>query len=227
MRKKTYPGTILLLALAMLSSCREAVRESPAPPILSPPKADLPCFSPAVPLHSPPESTSAFAETPPSPPQLLSAGARDLHQLDNAVFTETGDDGTFTYDLYDLYAEVTGFSPRYRHTPDTAASIHIPQQYGDLPVRTVAEDAFSAERGIMLISVTFPEGLWRIGARAFLNQTMLTSVILPDTILYIEEMAFVTRDGDTEYIPALFLDGVLLTPGGKAFTNEKRFDASR
>ena len=229
MRNKIQRTAISLLAVLMLSGCSEGLKEQSILPLLQPSETDAPCVTLGTSLHSTPDSITESVPTEPKPivSPILSSGDRDMHQISSAVFAESADDGIFTYNLYNLYAEVIGFSPRYKIDSDSPTALAIPEQYNDLPVRAVAADAFSAECGILLKSITLPEGLWQIGARAFQNQTNLISVNLPDSILYVGEQAFVCRDSEEEYTPALFLNGILITPDGKAFTNEKRFDASR
>jgi len=156
----------------------------------------------------------------------LSEGAAAEQTMEQAEFSKNDDDGTFTYALYDCYAAVTGFSANFS-SGGKPVSLQIPAAYGELPVRVIGADAFDASRGILLKSVTFPEGLWQIEARAFRDQHYLFSVNLPESILSVGEMAFVCRDSRETHAPVLTLGSTVFIPTGEEFVNEKRFDASR
>ena len=158
--------------------------------------------------------------------QALSEGEAAERLLAHAEFTETAEDGVLTYALYDCYAAVTGFAANFFHG-GRLVSLQIPAAYGDLPVRVIGAGAFDASHGILLKSVTFPEGLWHIETQAFLDQHYLNTAALPDSILYIGEMAFLCRDSRETHAPVLTLGSTVFIPTGEEFVNEKRFDASR
>ena len=72
--------------------------------------------------------------------------------------------------------------------PDDATHITIPDTILDLPVTTIAEEAF-ADCG-SLVSVEIPDSVRVIEARAFADCTALTDITLPDSLLIIEDQAF-------------------------------------
>lgn len=196
----------------------EAPSALPSSPIAAPPAE--PETMPAAPV---PETA---AETVP-PVRPLSAGEEAEKQLAGAVFDSAAEDGTFTYDLYDTYAAVTGFCDALGAAQSgEAVDLAIPAEYEGLPVRVIAADAFSAECGVLLSSVTLPEGLWRIESCAFRDQHRLTAVTLPDSLLSVGEMAFICRGGGEEHSPALTMGGRILTVRREGYVNEKRYDAA-
>ncbi|MCM1441174.1 MAG: leucine-rich repeat protein, partial [Roseburia sp.] len=70
----------------------------------------------------------------------------------------------------------------------TDTALNIPEQYCDLPVTEIAEDAF---RGCTQIaSVTLPSCIIRIGASAFEGCSALVSINLPESLTSIGDKAF-------------------------------------
>ena len=66
----------------------------------------------------------------------------------------------------------------------------IPERIYDLPVIAIGEYAFAfSGRRIQLTSVTLPNTITYIGARAF-SHNLLSSITLPDAIVHIEHLAF-------------------------------------
>ena len=240
MQKKTEKGdcmekrailAALLLAVSLAEGCTDRTvgdtslyqptsslalpeKSSPLAPLSLPPASSLSTISPQN------TENAAVHRSP------LSAGEEAEQVLSRAVFSSTADDGQFTYALYDCYAAVTGFSPHFSAQGETV-SLNVPELYEALPVRVIDTDAFSAAHGIFLSSVLLPRGLWRIEARAFLDQHYLSGVLLPDSILYVGEDAFVCRDRQGLHAPALTLNQTIFISDGKEIVNEKRFDVSR
>lgn len=231
MKKQVIPAALLLLSALLIKGCSgHASPASPSLPLLAAqPAAEISSpLLPLPPLAASPVPPDPSPETAPTSKEFLplSEGAAAERTMEQAEFSKTDDDGTFTYALYDCYAAVTGFSASFS-PGEKLVSLQIPAVYGELPVRVIGVGAFDASRGILLKSVTFPEGLWQIEARAFLDQHYLRSAALPDSILYVGEMAFVCRDSQESHFPVLTLDSIAFIPTEEEFVNEKRFDASR
>lgn len=117
--------------------------------------------------------------------------------------SESVSDGTLTYDIYQTYAEVTGYLTE-------TTEILIPPVMNDLPVMSVAKDAFAFNdyitkvtlpytitnianyafnRASNLKEINFPDGLISVGNYSF-RGTKLSTIELPATLTNIGKYAF-------------------------------------
>jgi len=65
--------------------------------------------------------------------------------------------------------------------------VFIPATYNNLPVTTIAEDAFSMTQ---ITAVTIPDSVKTIGGGAFDTCTNLTNVTIPSSVIRIGQFAF-------------------------------------
>ncbi len=75
---------------------------------------------------------------------------------------------------------------------DSASSLEIiiPAMHEEKPVTSIGESAFSGGLGYYITSITIPEGVTTIGARAFYECSKLTSLTIPASVTSIGERAF-------------------------------------
>ena len=101
----------------------------------------------------------------------------------------------------------------------TARGGRIPATIQGMPVRQIANEAFSARRDANLTAIAIPEGVTSIGYRAFFDCGLL-SVTLPQGLTSIGSEAF---GGDSRgrgnRLGAITLPNSLTTIGDQAFTN--------
>lgn len=94
---------------------------------------------------------------------------------------ESGTEDGYSYTLYPLHAEITGYS-------GSATSLKLPDTIGGRPVMSIGSSAFYGMN--KLESVELPSGLRTIGQNAFDKCTSLKQVIFPDTLESIGGYAF-------------------------------------
>ena len=207
-------AAVWMLAAALLASCAEP------PEITEPPVPEYPPASSAA------ETLSAAPPSPAMTPAVLPPGAEADLTMECAVCLGEEEDSMFRWILYDSYAEIAGFSAAYLDAyTGGSTSLSIPAMHGNLPVRTVCEDAFGITCGVRLTALTLPDGLYGIGARAFAGQSGLHLIEIPAGILRIGEEAFCWEEDGVIFSPLLYMDGKLLPAGTDAFVNEKMYDA--
>ena len=88
--------------------------------------------------------------------------------------TETVSDGTFTFDVYKTYAEVTGYLSE-------SEDVFIPPVINNVPVMSVGKDAFAFNNYIK--KVTLPESITNIANYAFNKASNLESINFPSNLI--------------------------------------------
>jgi len=69
-------------------------------------------------------------------------------------------------------------------------TVQIPSTIEGLPVKEIGKDAFNGADVANITSVTFPQGLVKIGEKAFIYQVKLASVVIPNGVTEIGNEAF-------------------------------------
>lgn len=169
--------------------------------------------------------------------------AKDYEKAYNPTGTETlqypSQNDTFTYDVYETYVEITGITGE-----DIAGEVKIPNELDNLPVRSIAAEAFGLNQrnsygtplGYSLTSVIIPDSVYYIGDYAFgacedlvsvefgknvfeigagaFDDTSLKELVLPDSVKIIGEYAF-----HYCYLESIVLSNQLIEIPKYAFAN--------
>ena len=98
-----------------------------------------------------------------------------------ADFVESRESGDFTYDAYQTYAVLTGYTGESTH-------VTVPVKIDGLPVRRIGSLCFYS--GTKVESVVLPEGVTALDENAFYYCDALTSVTIPETVTSIGERCF-------------------------------------
>ena len=120
---------------------------------------------------------------------------------------ESGAEDGYSYTLYPLHAEITGYS-------GSGTDLKLPDTIGGKPVMSIGSGAFAGLE--QLASVELPSGLRTIGQSAFDKCTALKRVVFPDTLESIGGYAF----RDTALEAAEWKEGLYFI-GKYAFMNTK------
>ncbi|MBQ5601435.1 MAG: leucine-rich repeat domain-containing protein [Clostridia bacterium] len=104
-------------------------------------------------------------------------GACSVCEITPGVFYSVSEDGK--------YAEVTRYN-------GTATKVKLAKKYNGLPVRIIAERAFSGNQTITAVEIS--KSVTKIGEAAFEGCTNLASVLIPNSVTYIDYAAFTACD---------------------------------
>ena len=119
--------------------------------------------------------------------------------------------GILEYNKYDSYIEITGC------TEMPAGELQIPAELENLPVRQIADYAFSGCE--TLTSVVIPDSVEYIGSCAFISCTGLQNISIPETVTFIGYGAFDEtpwRETQTQDSPYLIINHMLLDAAGSS-----------
>lgn len=104
---------------------------------------------------------------------LDEGGACTVCEITPGVVYSASEDGK--------YAEVTGYN-------GSATKVKLAKKYNGLPVRIIAERAFSENQTITAVEIS--KSVTKIGEAAFYGCTNLASVLIPNSVTYIDFGAF-------------------------------------
>ncbi|MDD4316566.1 MAG: leucine-rich repeat protein, partial [Clostridia bacterium] len=74
--------------------------------------------------------------------------------------------------------------------PDNSGNVVIPKTYDNKPVTAIADRAFENARQLKTVSFAQPSNIAEIGVRAFAGCVLLEEILLPTSVLRLEEAAF-------------------------------------
>ncbi|MBQ7309599.1 MAG: leucine-rich repeat protein [Clostridia bacterium] len=110
------------------------------------------------------------------------------HQYDGVVCTVCGYESNASQGLSFVLSEDASYYILTGIGDCTDTEVIIPEQYEGLPVKAIAEDAFSLNEKITSVSV--PMGVTNIGSLAFAHCPLLSEISLPDSVTEIGAYAF-------------------------------------
>ena len=98
-----------------------------------------------------------------------------------ADFVESRESGEYTYDAYQTYAVLTGYTGEAVH-------VTVPAKLDGLPVKRIGSLAFY--KGTKVESVVLPDGVTALDENAFYYCDALVSVTIPETVTSLGERCF-------------------------------------
>ena len=151
--------------------------------------------------------------------EFISEGAYAEHIFENGKCKVCGEkEGTkelqYTLSKDKTYYEVSGISDR------SIEKIIIPNVYNNLPVKGIANYAFSAPhagttRDSNIISIKLPNTITRIGNQAFDGCIHLKEINIPESVTEIGSSAF----SDCESLVSITIPGNVKSIGGRCFSD--------